>query len=173
MLVVNRNERERARQAFARQGVEADRFEIAAAEHAEVPRQIARMHAAGAVIKPSYSKISSAPTKLAEYLGRGVPCVGNVGVGDVEEVLEGRRVGVTLRDFSPADIESAADRLLALLDEPDLRSSCTATAKALFSLDVGVEAYRKIYDELSAGRSDRRSSSMRTELEANSYDREH
>ncbi len=149
MLVVNRNDNERARELFARHGVEPDRVEIIACDHREVPRQIARMHAAGAVIKPSYSKISSAPTKLAEYLGCGVPCVGNVGVGDMEEVLEGRRVGVALRDFSRTDIESAADRLLALLEEPDLRSRCVATARDLFSLDVGVEAYRNIYEDLS------------------------
>ncbi|HEY8127375.1 MAG TPA: glycosyltransferase [Hyphomicrobium sp.] len=149
MLVVNRNEHEPARQAFARHGIEADHFEIVAVEHFEVPRQIARMHTAGAVIKPSYSKISSAPTKLAEYLGCGVPCVGNVGVGDMEEVLEGRRVGVALRDFSPADIESAADRLLALLEEPALRHRCSAVAHELFSLDIGVARYRSIYGELS------------------------
>ncbi|MFY9658772.1 MAG: hypothetical protein WAK01_19685, partial [Methylocystis sp.] len=58
-------------------------------------------------------------------------------------------VGVALRDFSRTDIESAADRLLALLEEPDLRSRCVATARDLFSLDVGVEAYRNIYEDLS------------------------
>ena len=35
------------------------------------------------------AKIASAPTKLAEYLGCGVPCLGNVGVGDMEAILEG------------------------------------------------------------------------------------
>jgi glycosyltransferase involved in cell wall biosynthesis len=148
LLVVNRNEHARVREICARHGVEPDRVEIVAAEHREVPLQIARMHAAGAVIKPSYSKISSAPTKLAEYLGCGVPCVGNVGVGDMEEILEGRRVGVALRDFSAADIASAADRLLDLLDDRELRNRCVTTARELFSLDIGVNAYRGIYKAL-------------------------
>ena len=148
LLLVNRNEHDLIRTTLERHGVSPERFEIAAAEHRDVPRQIARMQAAAAIIKPSYSKISSAPTKLAEYLGCGVPCVGNIGVGDMEEVLEGKRVGVALRDFSPEDHRGAVDRLLALLDEPDLRSRCVDTAREFFSLEVGVEAYRNIYSRL-------------------------
>ena len=148
MLIINRSEHETIREILARHGVSPDRFEIAAAEHRDVAKQIARMHAAAAIIKPSYSKIASAPTKLAEYLGCGVPCVGNVGVGDMEEVLEGRRVGVALRDFSNVDLEGAADRLLALLDEPDLRSRCVAVAREQFSLEVGLNKYADVYRKI-------------------------
>lgn len=148
LLVVNRNEHARVREICARLGVEPDRVEIVAAEHREVPSQIARMHAAAAVIKPSYSKIASAPTKLAEYLGCGVPCVGNVGVGDMEEILEGRRVGVALSDFSPPDLNIAATRLLTLLEDQQLRSRCIATARKLFSLEGGVASYCGIYRKL-------------------------
>ena len=112
------------------------------------------MHAAAAIIKPSYSKMASAPTKLAEYLGCGVPCVGNINVGDMEEIIAGERVGVVLRDSSAAAHAAAADRLLALLDEPGTRQRCVATARRLFSLDLGVEAYRQIYDSL-AGRAEK------------------
>ena len=102
LLLVNRNEHDFIRESLARRGVTHERFEIVAAEHRDVPGQIGRMHAAAAIIKPSYSKIASAPTKLAEYLGCGVPCVGNIDVGDMEEIIEGERVGVVLRDFSAA-----------------------------------------------------------------------
>lgn len=149
LLIVNRSEHDFICETLARRGVTRERFEIVAAEHRDVPRQIARMHAGAAIIKPSYSKIASAPTKLAEYLGCGVPCVGNVNVGDMEEIIEGKRVGVALRGFSQDDHQGAADRLLALLDESDLKNRCIATAHELFSLDVGVEAYREIYNSLA------------------------
>ena len=154
LLFVNRNEHDFIRESLARRGVTHERFEIVAAEHRDVPRQIGRMHAAAAIIKPSYSKMASAPTKLAEYLGCGVPCVGNINVGDMEEIIAGERVGVVLRDFSAAAHAAAADRLLALLDEPGTRQRCVATARRLFSLDIGVEAYRQIYDSL-AGRAEK------------------
>lgn len=149
MLIVNRSEHDAIHATFARHGVAPERYEIVAAEHRDVPRQIARMHAAAAIIKPSYSKIASAPTKLAEYLGCGVPCVGNVNVGDMQEVLESRRVGVALRDFSAEDTQAAVDGLLALLAEPDIRARCVAAARELFSLDVGVAAYGEIYRALA------------------------
>lgn len=150
LLFVNRNEQQFIHDGLARHGVAPDHYEIVSAEHHEVPHHIARMHAAAAIIKPSFSKIASAPTKLAEYLGCGVPCVGNVGVGDMEEILEGRRVGVALRDFSAADLAAAVDRLLALLAETDIRERCVATAQDLFSLEMGVTAYGSIYASLVA-----------------------
>ena len=45
------------------------------------------MHAASTLIKLLF-KITSAPTKLAEYLGCSVPCIGNYDVGDMEKILE-------------------------------------------------------------------------------------
>lgn len=149
ILIVNRKEHAVIREILARHGVLPENYEIVAAEHAEVPMHVARMHAAAALIKPSYSKISSAPTKLAEYLGCGVPCVGNVGVGDMEEVLEHNRVGVALQGFSEEQLQSAADRILALVQEPGIRDRCAAAASELFSLRTGAEAYAGIYVSLA------------------------
>jgi glycosyltransferase involved in cell wall biosynthesis len=107
------------------------------------------MSAAMALIRPSYSKIASAPTKLAEYLGCGVPCLGNAGVGDMESILEGRHVGVALKGFAAAELDAAAGRMLALAREPDIQQRCSAVALDLFSLDKGVEAYAAIYGRLA------------------------
>ena len=101
-----------------------------------------------ALIKPAYSKIASAPTKLAEYLGCGVPCLGNAGVGDMEEILEGSRVGVALRGFSEGELRAGMKQLIALVGDPGIQQRCRNAAVARFSLDQGVEAYAVIYDEL-------------------------
>ena len=150
-LIVNRSEHDTILAALDRAGIEPDRVDLVTSEHRDVPGFVQAMTAAVALYKPQYSAVARSPTKLAEYLGCGVPCVGNAQVGDMEEIIEGERVGVVLRDFSAAAHAAAADRLLALLDEPGTRQRCVATARRLFSLDVGVEAYRQIYDSL-AGR---------------------
>ena len=150
MLVINRSEHDVIRAVAARNGVDADRLELVAAEHRDVPGLIARMDIAAALIKPVYSKLASAPTKLAEYLGCGVPCLGNIDVGDMEAVLEGERVGVALRNFSESSMAEAADRMLALSSEPGARARCTAVANRLFSLKQGVADYRAIYRTLVA-----------------------
>jgi hypothetical protein len=59
-------------------------------------------------------------------------------------------VGAALTDFSEADRQDAVKRLLALCDDPDTPRRCVDTARGLFSLEGGVEAYRKVYESLSA-----------------------
>lgn len=145
LLIVNRNEQDFIRGRLAVFGVEASVATITAAQHQDVPKLIAQMTAGAAIIKPVYSKIASAPTKLAEYLGCGVPCIGNDRVGDMEAILEGERVGVALTDFSAADRQAAVDRLFTLLEDPGLATRCRSVAQKLFSLDTGVTAYRAIY----------------------------
>ena len=149
-LAVNRNEHEMLRAAAAKAGIEPDCMEIVAADHGDVPRHIARMSVGAAIIKPVYSKISSAPTKLAEYLGCGLPCLGNAGVGDMAEIIEDNKVGVALTDFSDADRTAAVDRLLALAADPATPARCVDAARRLFSLDDGVASYRAIYRGLTA-----------------------
>jgi glycosyltransferase involved in cell wall biosynthesis len=158
MLVVNRNEHAYLEEAFRRADIPPSAFQIVAAEHRDVPALVRRMTVAAAIIKPSYSKMASAPTKLAEYLGCGVPCVGNTNVGDMEATLDGESVGVVLTDFSPDDHAAGAQRLMALLADPGLAERCARTAARLFSLDVGVAAYREIYRSLVAPASSRRAS---------------
>jgi glycosyltransferase involved in cell wall biosynthesis len=151
MLIVNRHEHDAVRAAAARAGLDATLIEIAGASHDDVPELINRMHCASALIRPCFSKISSAPTKLAEYLGCGVPCVGNTGVGDMDTILEGRRVGVAMQSFDCEALRNAARSIVAMAREPEIAVRCRNAALDLFSLSAGVESYRTIYRELGAG----------------------
>lgn len=148
LLIVNRGEHDRIRQRALAIGVGSASMEIVAADHGDMPRQIARMSAGMALIKPAYSKIASAPTKLAEYLGCGVPCLGNAGVGDMESILEGYRVGTAVNGFSTTELDEATRRLLTLAREPDIGQRCRAVALDLFALNRGGEAYAEIYNRL-------------------------
>lgn len=150
LLVVNRNEQALVRQMCTDAGIPDDAVEITAADHADVPAQVRRMSAGAAIIRPVFSKIASAPTKLAEYLGCGVPCLGNTGVGDMEAILEGEGTGVVLREFSEAARVRAVDQLLALADNPATPAHCRVVALRQFSVAEGAEAYRAIYRKLSA-----------------------
>jgi len=149
LLVVNRNEQEMIRTRALEAGLGPGSIEIVAADHHDVHKQIARMTAAMALIKPCYSKIASAPTKLAEYLGCGVPCLGNSGVGDVAEILEGRQVGVAVDGFSDNELSKAVERLWTLANNPETQRRCRAVAEELFSLDGGVAAYDSLYRSLA------------------------
>lgn len=147
-LIVNRKEHDLIRTLVQKAGIPRDRIELVSARHDEVAALVRRMHLGAALIRPSFSKIASAPTKIAEYLGCGVPCLGNGGVGDVAEILLGRNVGLLLNSFDAASIDAAVDHALALTQNPALRSRCAEVAREVFSLERGVAAYRSIYQAL-------------------------
>jgi len=124
--------------------------EIKSVEHGAVPEEMARMDAGIFFIMPVFSKLASAPTKLGEFLGCGVPCLGNDGVGDMTQILEGENVGVVIRKFDDSGREEAMSALLTLCAEPDVRQRCVAAARKHFLLDDGVASYDRIYRELRA-----------------------
>ena len=103
-----------------------------------------------ALIKPVYSKTASAPTKLAEYLGCGVPCLVNSGVGDLEAIVAENRVGIVMHRFSESDCHEAALALVNLAADPGVGDRCVAAARRHFSLEAGVRAYADVYASLAA-----------------------
>lgn len=151
-LVVNRKEHDVIRGLAEKVGVPIDRLEVVAARHDEVAQLVQRMHLGAALIRPSYSKIASAPTKLAEYLGCGVPCVGNEGVGDVAQTLLEGNIGVVMKGFDQASIELAVDQALQLCEDEGLSARCVSSARRLFSLEQGVASYHGIYRSLATER---------------------
>lgn len=149
MLIVNQHDHPIVLAALEKAGLSEKDFELVAASREEVPALIRRITFGAALILPAFSKISSCPTKLAEYLGCGVPCIGNPGVGDVAETIESHRVGVVLRDNSDRARGEAVDRIFDLLGDPKLASRCRDVAERHFSLESGVAKYRAIYGELT------------------------
>lgn len=150
MLIINRNEHAYIRERLAEGGVPLDAYELRSATFAEIPAQMARMHATAFFIKQVFSKQASAPTKLAEFLGCGIPCLSNSGVGDMAKILEGDRVGVAVDSFEPAALAGGLQRLLSLLDEPDIHERCVDAAQRHFSLEQGVTRYAAIYEQVEA-----------------------
>lgn len=152
LLVINRNEHAYILDQLQSAGIAPDAVEIRAAPHEEVPAEMARMDAGIFFYKPSYSRSACSPTKLGEFLGCGIPCLSNAGVGDMAGILEGDRVGVAVAAFDPDSLHGGLSRLLALVDSPDISSRCVASARKHFSLAEGVSRYRDVYRALeSAG----------------------
>jgi len=149
-LIVNRGEHAYIRERLAAGGVPYAAVELTSATHAEVPCQMARMDAGVFFIKPVFSKQASAPTKLAEFLGCGIPCLGNAGVGDMAEVLEGEHVGVALTSFDDAALTNGLQALLQLAADSTTRARCVAAAQKHFSLNEAVARYSDIYDQINA-----------------------
>lgn len=151
-LIVNRGEHDYIKQRLAAVGVPLSCVELRSASPQEMPRQIARIRAGVFFVKPLYSKQASAPTKLAELLGCGVPCLSNHGVGDMAQILEEERVGIAVASFDRTAIAEGLQRLLRLVRENGVESRCRLAAKTHFSLDEGVARYEGVYRSMTAPR---------------------
>lgn len=148
-LIVNRGQHDYILERLVLGGVPEVNVELVAASHHEVAWQMSRMDAGIFFYRPSFSRAACAPTKLAEFLGCGIPCLSNSGIGDMVEVLEGEQVGVAIKSFNVDSMTVALMQLLKLVDDPETSARCVASAHQYFSLDQGVRLYDKIYRELN------------------------
>ena len=94
------------------------------------------------------SKLGSAPTRMAELLGTGIPVLTNSGVGDVDKIVLDHKVGELLNSENEANIKIACDNFINLIRKENIGQQCRSTAEALFALDVGVVNYRSIYRKI-------------------------
>lgn len=97
-------------------------------------------------IKPSFSKLSSSPTKMGELLAMGIPIICNSGVGDVRSFVEENGVGLFTEKFdlsSLGDVVSNMDELLRI-DSSKIRDS----SRPYFLLENGVRKYLHVYNQM-------------------------
>ena len=76
----------------------------------------------------------------------------------MDEILDGRGVGVIVDPFGEPGYERAVERIRELAADPDARARCRAVAREVFSLDeVGIPRYDRLYRRLAGlgERSDR------------------
>ena len=147
-LILNRGEHAFIRERLQAAGVREEDFELFSARHEEIPAQMARMTAGVFFIKPVFSKQASAPTKLGEFLGCGVPCLANHGVGDMAAILEESHVGIAVANLGPEAVKAGVSALLELVHSPMLPERCVRVAHENFALEKGVERYADVYTDM-------------------------
>jgi len=148
LVIINREDRNFIEQSLTASSVPRERVTVKSAGHEGVAEEARKADAGIFLIKPTYSKTASMPTKLAEFLACGVPCLTNYGIGDSAKILEESRTGIILRDFKDSTKEEAVKRLVALAEEPGIEKRCAQEARKRFSLARGVKSYAEIYSQL-------------------------
>jgi glycosyltransferase involved in cell wall biosynthesis len=130
-------------------GVAAEDYLIRKVSPKEIPQYLKAADVALSFIKPCYSKLSSSPTKMAEYLASGLPVICNAGIGDVDEVVETDRVGVIIKELNEETYRQAIDAVEELLRDEGTGARCRQSAESRFDLEtVGGERYRHLYRRL-------------------------
>jgi glycosyltransferase involved in cell wall biosynthesis len=148
-LVLAPGEHDLVRRVTTEAGLAEGRdFRLQSLKHKDVPRWLSAADAALFFIKPSYSKISSCPTKFGECLASGLPVVANDGVGDVADTIDRERVGAVVHQFNESAYAGALETLEALLDDPKTAMRCRRAAEVEFDLAEAITRYDGIYTSL-------------------------
>jgi len=135
-----------------RNGIGASERRVLRAEPEEIGRYLAAADIGLSFVRPCFSKISSSPTKIGEYLAAGLPVVSTAGIGDVDALLRDNRVGALVEDLSTAGYEATVAALRELRADPEIRRRCAATARENLSLrEVGIPRYHALYRRLADG----------------------
>jgi len=151
-LILTQSRYELITDCLSRHGIAAGDYTILTAAVDEMPRYLAAGDLAVSFIKPCFSKLSSSPTKIGEYLASGLPFITNCGIGDVDDLIERRRVGILIDRFHLDEYRKAINQALALLsDESSIRQNCKRVAEEEFSLaGIGRQGYRRVYERIEA-----------------------
>ena len=148
LFIVNRNQHGAINVLLEQFKIPAVSVRLIKVEHADMPKIMARMNAGIFFIKNTFSKRASSPTRLAEYLSLGLPCLTNSGIGDVDQVLTKNEIGILVRSYSDLDLDDAMNRLIMLSRSYQIRERCRMVAEQEFSLVEGVRRYETIYQGL-------------------------
>lgn len=122
------------------------RIHVRTANRDQVARWLPAIDLLVSLIQPSYARLGSSPTKLAEAWASGIPAICNSGVGDVAALMQEMDAGMLVDPYSDTDLRFAADCLLNLIHKggPRLRMA----AQARLGLDVASSRYLNIYHQL-------------------------
>ena len=146
--VVTRDDTETVRAALDIDGKLGDLLSIFPSASERVHEALQKQSTSVMFFTAETSKLGSAPTRLGEALGCGIPVIANEGVGDVADIIRRYNVGVIVKDASETAMNAALDELKPLRSDPDLPPRCRRAAEEVFSLEAGTEAYRKLYADI-------------------------
>ena len=159
-MILTQSPRQTVTDRMTSLGIAQENFLVKQVTPDEVPRYLRTADIAISFIKPCYSKQSSSPTKIAEYLASGLPVICNAGVGDLDKLINERRVGVLLGEFSQQGYLKALKDVEIMRGEKNRAERLREVARREFDLvGVGRTRYRRLYERLLK----RASANVRTE----------
>jgi|ERR1043166_3854835 glycosyltransferase involved in cell wall biosynthesis len=150
-LWLTNGNREIVDRAMARSGIQTNDYVVCAVSSHEVASYLNAADIGIAFYKRGISRLGTSPVKVSEYLSCALPVIVNAGIGDTDELLKGRNVGVVVPDFTQRHYAEAVDSIVELTTNgAELRQRTRAAAEKLFDLDAGVTRYASLYEEVFA-----------------------
>ncbi|NEN23414.1 glycosyltransferase family 4 protein [Cryomorpha ignava] len=145
-LILSHDNLDKLREKADKRGIPRSFLVQIAAERKDVPALMSMMAASVFFILPAYSKKASSPTKQGELMAMGIPVICNDNVGDTGTIVRKYNSGYVNTDFNSVDFQKISDNWdeIIHLNPENIRHG----AEDYFSLEKGIEAYRRIYERI-------------------------
>jgi glycosyltransferase involved in cell wall biosynthesis len=149
-LILTQSDKTYAIDLVKTENLDIERVTISEAPSASMPDYLSFCDMGIFFIKPVFSKLSSSPVKLAEYLSSGLPVVINSGIGDTDRLVKRYGVGAVVGQFNEESYKKAIGSITRMLEKRSvLKTRCREAAQKELSLKMATERYYKIYEELA------------------------
>lgn len=149
VIVLTQRESEKVYNELISRGFDDSDILVKSVSPENVGGYLGRADVAISFIRPCYSKLSSSPTKIAEYLIAGLPLIINPGVGDLDALIMNEKVGVMVAEFSDKGFIEASAEMDTMLSDTGLSGRCKEAAKKHFDLHtVAGPRYVRLYEKI-------------------------
>lgn len=144
LLFITHDEHERIMEAASKRNLD-QKIIIKSAQRHEVPQILSLSQASLFFIRPTYSKMSSSPTKQGEIMAMGIPIICNTGVGDTDTIVKNYNSGALVASFDDTAYQKTIQDFDAkTFDEAALRKG----AIDYFDLEKGIGTYQEVYESI-------------------------
>ena len=117
---------------------------ITEAKRKDIPSYLSIVNWGVFFIRPTFSKISSSPTKQGEIMSMGIPLIINSGVGDCDEIVNNYDAGIVIDSFEEEAFVKAAKSIENSTFSP---FEITIGASEIFSLEKALKSYQRVYSD--------------------------
>jgi len=112
----------------------------------EVPKLVSAMDVLISFYQPTYARLATSPTKMAECFASGIPVICNEEVGDVKSFVNELDAGIIVDPFCDESISLNDQDIKSLIAKGGYR--LRDKSKSIFSLDIASRSYINIYNDI-------------------------
>jgi len=147
LLVLTPNETSSLERLIQQRGLPLSQYRAAFASRMEMPSYLSAADVGMATVLPTFAKVGSSFTKVAEYLAADLPVIATA-IGDVKK-LAGQLPGLFPYQ-SREEIPSVVERVFQFLRQErfTLPAPLSMLTRPTLSLEVGLDRYQAVYEGL-------------------------
>lgn len=120
-----------------------DNFSLEKVDFKDMPDKLKDIEISLFFIRPYFSRRASAATRMGEYLASGIPILTNGNDGDHKSIINKYGCGEII---DPNHLENYDFiNIVTQLRKEEISTTCRFVAEKYFSLEKGVEDYKKLY----------------------------